>query len=191
MNGLLFIRHAETDLAGTFCGHSDPPVNARGREQIQALIARLADDSINAIYSSDLSRAVTTASALAQAFGAPLTTSAALREIHFGHWEGLTWNEIERRDAAYAKQWTEAFPHLSAPGGEEYSRFEARIRSEVDRLLLVARHKRVAVVTHAGVIRLVLETYCGYTAQQAWEQTASYCGTFTCASSPTLHEAPA
>jgi alpha-ribazole phosphatase len=191
MNGLLFIRHAETDLAGTFCGHSDPPVNARGHEQIQALIERLTDDSIDAIYSSDLSRAVTTAKALAQAFGAPVTTSAALREIHFGQWEGLNWDEIERRDAAYARHWTEAFPHLPAPGGEEYSRFEARMRSEVDGLLHLAQDKRIAVVTHAGVIRLVLETYCGYTAQQAWEQTASYCGTFTCASSPTLHEAPA
>ena len=191
MNGLLFIRHAETDLAGTFCGHSDPPVNARGHQQIQALMRCLADEPIDAIYSSDLSRAVITANAFAEAFGARVTTSPTLREIHFGQWEGLTWNEIERRDAAYAKHWTEAFPHLPAPGGELFAQFEARVRSEVDRLLLLAQDKRIAVVTHAGVMRLVLETYCGYTAQRARAQTASYCCTFTCAPSLTPHEVTA
>jgi broad specificity phosphatase PhoE len=188
MNDLLFIRHAETDLAGTFCGHSDPPVNTRGHEQIRALMQYLADESFDAVYSSDLTRAIATASALSERFGATLTTTPALREIHFGQWEELTWNEIEHRDAAYANQWAEAFPKLPAPGGELFAHFEARIRSEVDRLLLLAQDKRIAVVTHAGVMRLVLEIYCGFTAQQAWEQTASYCCTFTCAPSLIQHE---
>jgi broad specificity phosphatase PhoE len=188
MNGLLIIRHAETGLAGAFCGHTDPPVNAHGQQQIRDLIERLADESIDAIWSSDLSRAVTTANALARAFDATVTTSRALREINFGEWEGLKWNEIELRDQAYARRWIEAFPHLPAPGGELFSDFEARVQSEVDRLLLLAQDKRIAVVTHAGVMRLVLETYCGYTAEQAWEQTRPYCCSFTCAPSPIQHE---
>jgi broad specificity phosphatase PhoE len=191
MNGLLFIRHAETSLAGAFCGHTDPPVNARGKQQIDDLIGRLTHESIDAIYSSDLSRAITTANALSHAFSAPVTTSSALREIHFGQWEGLKWNEIELRDGGYAKRWTEAFPHLSAPGGELFSNFEARVRSEVDRLFVLAQDKRIAVVTHAGVMRLVLERYCGYTAHQAWQQTSAHCSTFTCASSPILYEVTA
>ena len=176
MIGLLFIRHAETDLAGAFCGHSDPPVNARGQRQIHDLIQRLAHEPIDAIYSSDLSRAVTTASALAQSLHAPVTTSPALRELHFGEWEGRTWNEIERSDAAFARRWTEAFPHLHAPGGELFAHFETRVRSEVDRLLLLAQDKRIAVVTHAGVMRVVLENYCGYTSQSAF--TAMFRRTF-------------
>ena len=191
MNGLLFIRHAQTDLAGTFCGHTDPAVNARGQQQLRDLIQRVAHESIDAIYSSDLSRAVTTANALAQAFGAPVIASIALREIHFGQWEGRTWNEIERRDTAYAKRWTEAFPHLPAPDGERFADFETRVRSEVDRLSILAQDRRIAVVTHAGVMRLVLEAYCGYTAERAWEQTASYCCTFSCALSPISHEVTA
>jgi broad specificity phosphatase PhoE len=191
MNGLLFIRHAETDLAGTFCGHSDPLVNAHGHEQIHALMQSLHDESIDAIYSSDLRRAVTTANALAEAFHAPVTTNSVLREIHFGQWEGLPWSEIEHRDPAYARRWTEAFPHLPAPGGELFAHFEARVRSEVDRLLLLAQDKRISVVTHAGVMRLVLQTYCGCTAPQAWEQTASYCCTFPCVPSLIPHEVTA
>jgi alpha-ribazole phosphatase len=191
MNGLLFIRHAETDLAGTFCGQSDPPVNARGHQQIQALLQQLAHESIDAIYSSDLSRAVTTAQAVAQAFRTPATTSPNLREIHFGQWEGLTWSEIEHRDAAYARQWTESFPHMPAPGGELFAQFESRVRTEVDRLLLLAQDRRIAVVAHAGVMRLVLQTYCGCTTQESWDKTASYCCTFTCATSSIPHEVSA
>jgi broad specificity phosphatase PhoE len=40
MDSLLFIRHAETDLAGRFCGHSDPPVNKRGHRQIKELLRK-------------------------------------------------------------------------------------------------------------------------------------------------------
>ena len=55
MSGLLFIRHAETDMAGTFCGHSDPSVNARGKQQILNLVAHLKPTkTIDEVYCSDL-----------------------------------------------------------------------------------------------------------------------------------------
>src|SRR5215470_20225471 len=110
MNTLLFIRHAETDMAGRFCGHTDPPVNERGHRQIETLLETLKDESIDAIYTSDLKRAVTTAEAIATAFQIKSTQVTTLREIYFGDWEGLTWQEIEARDAAYARDWSEAYP---------------------------------------------------------------------------------
>ena len=63
MNSVLFIRHAETDMAGTFCGHSNPPINARGRQQIQTLMDALKGEEINCIFTSDLERAPATAAA--------------------------------------------------------------------------------------------------------------------------------
>jgi broad specificity phosphatase PhoE len=104
MSELIFIRHAETDLAGTFCGHSDPPINARGQIQVNDLIVRLGSGPFDAIYSSDLLRAVDTATALAQALAVSCATTADMREIHFGEWEGLTWTKIESRDADYTEQ---------------------------------------------------------------------------------------
>jgi len=181
MNGLLFIRHAETEMSGRFCGHSDPPVNARGKRQISALIARLAPETIDAVYCSNLRRAVVTADALAKALSVPVTRRRGLREIGFGDWEGLTWAEIEQRNPGEARQWMEAFPNLPAPGGESFADFEDKVLHEVEHLLLLAEHKRIAVVTHGGVMRVVLRALHGCSDKDAWDKTKSYCCSFACA----------
>ena len=67
MSELLFIRHAETDMAGTFCGHCDPELNARGRDQLADLINRLGKEEIGVVYASDLRRAHATGMAIANA----------------------------------------------------------------------------------------------------------------------------
>ena len=185
MSGILFIRHAATDMAGTFCGHSDPPVNAQGREQIENMLACLSDEAWDAVYSSDLKRAVTTAEPLARASHCHVVTTPGLREIHFGSWEGLTWKQIEERDAAYAQRWIESFPFLDAPMGESFAVFEQRVLKEVERLSRIAEGKRVAVVTHGGVMRVVLRKWLGCTEQQSWEQTKTYCSTFFCSTQVT------
>ena len=179
MNGLLFIRHAETDLAGTFCGHSDPPINTRGYAQVNNLIAQLSSEPFDAIYSSDLRRATDTAAALAQAFHVPCLTSPNLREIHFGDWESLTWEEIKKRDPDYAQRWADSFPAFPAPGGEVFADFEQRVLHEMTHLFRLATNKRIAVVTHGGVMRVVLRTFLGHTEQEAWELTRPYCSFFS------------
>jgi alpha-ribazole phosphatase len=188
MKGLIFIRHAETDLAGTFCGHTDPPLNARGQMQVADLIARLTSESFEEICSSDLRRAADTATSVAQAFAVPCTTTANLREISFGDWEAMTWPEIERSDADYARSWTQSFPDLTAPGGEPFAMFERRVLQEIDHLLRRAEDKRIAVVTHGGVMRIVLRTLLGRTEQQAWELTKPYCSFFVYAGAPASEE---
>jgi alpha-ribazole phosphatase len=102
MKELLLIRHAETDMAGTFCGHSDPEINSRGQDQISDLIKKLAGEKIGLVCTSDLRRAVTTAKAIATYFNVDCQAHPALREINFGRWEGLAWREIEERDPHYA-----------------------------------------------------------------------------------------
>ena len=178
MNTLLFIRHAETDMAGRFCGHTDPPVNERGHRQIEKLLETLKNESIDAIYTSDLKRAVTTAEAIATVFELKLTQVTTLREIYFGDWEGLTWKEIEARDAAYARNWSEAYPQLPPPGGEPFASFQSRIVIEVQHLLTMADQKCIAIVTHAGVMRVVLRAFSGVDEATAWERTKTYCSFF-------------
>lgn len=178
MESLLFIRHAETDLAGRFCGQSNPLVNERGFRQIEELLETLRAESIDAVYSSDLSRSVTTADAIGRTFGVSPITVPGLREINFGEWEGLSWAQIENRDLAYARRWSEAYPNLPAPGGEPFEAFQSRVLAEIDRLLVISSLKCAAVVTHAGVLRVVLRSRCGFDEQEAWEQTKAYCGIF-------------
>jgi broad specificity phosphatase PhoE len=175
---LLFIRHAETDLAGRFCGHSDPPVNEHGLRQVEELIERLRTESIDAIYASDLSRSLTTAHAIGRAFALSPIPVPELREIDFGQWEGLSWQEIEGRDRIYACRWSKAYPDLPAPGGERFGAFESRVLSALKHLLAITSHRCAAVVTHAGVMRVVLRSLCGLEEQEAWERTKAYCGYF-------------
>jgi alpha-ribazole phosphatase len=177
MSELLFIRHAETDMTGTFCGHSDPELNDRGRAQLGELINRLRIEEIGAVYTSDLRRAHTTAMAIAEAFRVDCHVRSALREINFGQWEGTTWKEIERRDDVYARRWITEYPRLPAPDGESLIDFERRVLDEVTSLSLqaAAAEYRIAVVTHAGVLRTVLCALHGCSESNAWEQTRSVC----------------
>ncbi len=178
MSGITFIRHAATDMTGTFCGHSDPPVNALGQQQIKNMLALLSNEAWDAVYSSDLKRAIATAEPLARASHRRVATTVGLREIHFGKWEGLTWQQIEQRDAAYAQRWIESFPSLPAPSGEAFASFERRVLGEMERILRIAEGNRIAIVTHGGVMRVVLRTFLGYTEQDAWERTKTYCSMF-------------
>jgi len=177
MSELIFIRHAETDMAGTFCGHCDPELNARGRDQVADLIDSLSKEEIRAVYTSDLRRAHTTAMAIAKSFGVDCYVRSALREISFGKWEGATWEEIEQRNSTYARRWVAEYPRLPAPDGERVRDFERRVLDEVKFLSLQAEPAdcRIAVVTHAGVLRTLLCVLHGCSAASAWEQTRSYC----------------
>jgi len=188
MSLLIFIRHAETDMAGTFCGQSDPPINTAGQMQVADLIVRLAVETFDMIYSSDLQRAVDTATPIAEAFNLPLYKTSDLREVHFGDWEGLTWNEIEERDPDYAQRWLQSFPSLPAPQGESFAAFESRILQEVTHLKNMEQGKKVIVVTHGGVMRVVLRTLLGYTEQAAHDITKAYCSSFECAEAAATHK---
>ncbi|MDQ2833192.1 MAG: alpha-ribazole phosphatase family protein [Acidobacteriota bacterium] len=174
MSDILFIRHAETDMAGTFCGHSDPELNQRGFEQVAELIETLRGQDIRAVFTSNLRRSHSTANAIARHFGLECTVLPALREIYFGEWEGLRWAEIESRDKAFAQRWMADFPNLPAPGGEPVVDFETRVLEAVKTISTHCLGGTPAVVTHAGVIRTVLRKLQGCSAAEAWEKTSAY-----------------
>jgi broad specificity phosphatase PhoE len=174
MSRVLFIRHAETEMAGRYCGHSDPDLNARGRAQLTGLTRLLAEEMLDTVYSSDLRRAANTAQAIAASRNIPQVLRPALREIAFGDWEGLTWKQIERLDPEYAHKWVTSYPNLHAPSGERFEDFERRVLTEVSHLVDRSRGP-IAVVTHGGVLRVVLRHLCGYSDPKAWQETQQYC----------------
>jgi alpha-ribazole phosphatase/probable phosphoglycerate mutase len=179
MTETLLIRHPETDLAGTFCGHSDPPINAAGHAQLETLLKRLQDEELEAVYTSDLQRAHTLAAAIAGAHQILCITRSALREIDFGDWESLTWAKIEQRSPEQAAAWLGAFPDQPAPNGEAFADFEARVLGELDRILS-GLQERIAIVTHAGVIRAILTARAGIDEATAWSLTKPCCCVIRC-----------
>jgi alpha-ribazole phosphatase/probable phosphoglycerate mutase len=179
MTEILLVRHAETDLKGTFCGHSDPPLNNAGRAQLPAILDAIGNRPLEIILSSDLLRARQTAEVLAQHYGAKLLLRPGLREIFFGEWEGLRWEQIEERDPSFARAWMKSFPSLTPPGGESILDFEARIRNELLYMSELARDSAVIVVTHAGVMRAMLKSQ-GLSDQETWAATRDYGAVLPC-----------
>lgn len=174
MNRIIFVRHAKTDMAGTFCGHSDPPLNERGRAQLENLIDRLRGEEFHKIFTSDLTRARQTAYAASAHFGLDTIERPGLREIYFGEWEGLSWSKIESLNPAFAKRWLLEYPKLSAPAGETFPTFEARVRRETEFLLQQAAQFPLLVVTHAGFLRVALGCRYGGAKKEALETTPDY-----------------
>jgi adenosylcobinamide-GDP ribazoletransferase len=118
MSRVLFIRHAETEMAGRFCGHSDPDLNAQGRMRSSPgwPTCSLRSRSMGSIAATCV-RARSTAQAIAAADDIPLVLRPALREIDFGQWEGLSWEQIEQMDPEYARSGWHAIPTFPRPRG--------------------------------------------------------------------------
>lgn len=176
MSALVLIRHAETDLARKFCGHSDPGLNAVGLHLLSSLAQELAPLGISSILSSDLRRASGTATALAERLRVPVEFRPGLREIHFGLWEGLSWEEVEQQYPNEARLWMREFPMRPAPGGEAYRDFVARVENEFTKIINYqsAKSATPAVVTHRGVMQCALTRFFGFSEGVARKRTADY-----------------
>ncbi|WP_242338472.1 MULTISPECIES: histidine phosphatase family protein [Anaeromyxobacter] len=154
---LLLVRHGETDwnAAGRWQGQTDVPLNATGRAQALALAARLRAEGVRAIATSDLCRARGTAEIVGEALGLEVAfVDADLRERAYGHWEGLTRCECERR---FPEEWARhvSDPRAPPPAGESMDALLARVVPAIGRA--AERLESPAVlVTHGGVMRAFL-----------------------------------
>ena len=161
---LLLIRHAQTvwNATGRVQGQADPPLSDLGRAQCAALGQRLAGFELDALYSSDLGRARLTADAIAAATGAPVQLDAGLREVGLGEWEGIDRERLARDYPALFEVWRRAPSWDIVPGGEGGDEFRRRVVDTVSRLVAGAPDAAtVALVTHIGVIRMVLSMVAG------------------------------
>ncbi|MCW5633973.1 MAG: histidine phosphatase family protein [Rubrivivax sp.] len=164
MTELLFIRHGETDWnrEQRFQGQIDVPLNRTGREQAARVAGRLAGDLHDALYSSDLVRARETAQPLADAWRVAAAFSKGLREQHFGVLEGLDVPTIKARHPDLWARWLEHRGDFALPGGGESLRqFHARVLAAVRELAEAHAGRRLALVTHGGVLDMLWRTAHG------------------------------
>jgi broad specificity phosphatase PhoE len=150
---LILVRHAHTPMAGKFCGQIDPPLSTEGMAQLAELKEKLAPHRFTNIFSSDLLRTRQTAEPTAKDRNLPVQLLRSLREIAFGRWEGLDWDQVVAQDPDSAQQWLDHYPSLPAPGGEGVEPFRRRIREAMDTIADQVPGGCALVVTHAGVIR--------------------------------------
>ena len=151
---VIAIRHGETawNVDTRVQGHLDIPLNDTGRWQAHRMALALADDGIEALYTSDLWRAYDTALALSRATGLHPVTDEGLRERGFGEFEGLTFAEIGRRWPDQSERWRKRDPHFGPEGGERLVDFYARVIDSASRLAAAHPGQTIALVAHGGVM---------------------------------------
>jgi len=151
---VLLIRHGQSEgnAERRFGGHTATPLSPRGRKQAAATAEALKNDSISAIYSSDLARAIETAKPLATLTGLPINSTDAFRERSVGVMEGLTFEDAaQKHPDEYAALLRRDFEHV-LNGGESYRQLLDRARNKLDEVIAKHRGGRIAVFSHTGTI---------------------------------------
>lgn len=161
----LLIRHAQTiwNASSRIQGQADPPLSDEGRDQCARLRERVKDAPIQRLYTSDLDRARRTAEAVAgdRERLEPIL-DPRLREVDLGEWEGATSASLETGWPDRYKAGLENPSWDLVPGGEGEAAFQAGVVSAMGEVLGGAGDSEtIAVVTHIGVIRLLLATITG------------------------------
>jgi len=156
---LLLVRHGETEWnqENRWQGQADVPLSEAGRIQAHRLAQRLMAEGrrIQAMYTSDLSRAAQTAEILGAVLGVRPASDLAWREMDIGVWSGLTTAEVIAR---HAEEWERlrAGEDLPRGGGETFAQFQERLVRGAWRLLENHAGEDVAIVTHGGAVRAFL-----------------------------------
>lgn len=170
MTKVIFVRHGETSWnhSKRYQGHSDIPLNEKGLQQARMVARRLAKESISAIYSSDLLRAVQTAEIIGKEHSLQPSLFPDFREVNFGLWEGLTYEEImadwsELLSAIYSKPGSTCIPK-----GESF--YDVQKRTTLGLSKCIANHpeETIVLVSHGGTMRVLLCDALGLAVENMW-----------------------
>lgn len=164
VTNLILIRHAETSCnhTGQYQGQIDNELSTIGKNQAKALAKSFYFDAINnknyidAIYSSDLKRAQKTATYISKQLCIPINLMKNLREISFGLWEGLTFDEIYNKWPKEAAQFIETPALVKIPQGESVIELQQRAMLALDKICKNHINQTVIIVTHGGFIKTVI-----------------------------------
>lgn len=145
------------------------PLSDVGRRQAAALARRLAREEIHAVYASDLQRAWETATVIAAPHGLSVHPEPRLREMNFGAWEGLTFDEIEQRyPGTFTALQTDPL-NAAPPNGETMAQVTDRVQAALDDILGAHLNQNVLLVGHGGSFQMLMCLILGLTPRARWQ----------------------
>ncbi len=171
MTTLIVVRHgqSQSNLDRRFTGQLETPLTELGHLQAEATATLLANTKIDAIYSSDLSRATETAEHTARGRGLAIIKRPALREVNAGAWEGKLYDELRVQFGEGYERWIKDIGHAHPDNGESTLELAARVYAEIDRIVAENPEKCVAVFTHATPVRMLACRWFGIPPERAAE----------------------
>ena len=151
---LYLVRHGQSagNAEGRFGGHSPTPLSELGRQQAEMTAHALSKEKIDAVYSSDLLRAIQTAQPLAERLNLTLRTVAAFRERKVGVLEGLTFDESKERFPQDYYALVNRNIHHVITDGESYRQLLKRATNALHEVLRTHYGGKVVIFSHTGAI---------------------------------------
>ncbi|KKN37401.1 hypothetical protein LCGC14_0763860 [marine sediment metagenome] len=159
-----WVRHGPTHEK-TFVGWRDVPADLSDTAQIDRLTQHLPPKAL--LLSSDLSRAVTTADVLTLPTRTRLAHEAALRELNFGHWDGMRASDISTSHPELSRAYWTTPGDVAAPEGESWNQAALRINAAVDRINARYPGTDIIAVAHFGTILTQVQRALGVDAHAA------------------------
>jgi broad specificity phosphatase PhoE len=155
---LLLIRHGEVEARyqGIFGGRIDMNLSPTGKRQAKILADYLRNKTIDAIYASPMKRVQQTLAPTLKNNGLEQTIFPGLREIDFGDWTGLNWENVRDKFNFAVHEWLEQVEKPGSPNGESGKTFRARVEPCLRAILEKHRGENIAIFCHGGVIRMLL-----------------------------------
>ncbi|MFJ5296928.1 alpha-ribazole phosphatase family protein [Pseudomonas sp. NPDC088368] len=148
------LRHGETEQGGGLRGSLDDALTPTGWQQMRDAVALRGE--WDQIVSSPLQRCARFAEELSVRLSLPLQLEPDLQELHFGDWEGVSTAQLMETDAEGLGRFWENPYTFTPPNGEPVSRFSQRVHGAVRRLHGAYEGERILLISHGGVMRLLL-----------------------------------
>ena len=150
----IVVRHGETiwNTQKRLQGHQDSPLTPLGLQQADAVAERLTTEKFDALYSSDLPRAIRTAETIAKRIAHTILPDPRLRERNYGLFEGLTTVEIAERFPKDYQRFLARERDYQIPSGESLADKYRRVIACIEDLASRHPEQRVIIVTHGGVL---------------------------------------
>ncbi|HYE82748.1 MAG TPA: alpha-ribazole phosphatase [Clostridia bacterium] len=174
ITGLYLVRHGETELntAGVYYGWTDCSLSEKGITQGSDLADILQNVTFDAVISSSLARAVLTSAIVSGFTPEEIIKDDRLRELNFGEWEGLHYNEVMEKHKDAWEKWGSDWKNTAPPGGESFNQIYSRVKSCIEDVLKDYRGKRLLIVSHQGVMRIIPMVLMGLSEEAYWSFTA-------------------
>jgi broad specificity phosphatase PhoE len=148
---------------------TDVELSPDGIRQAEQLGNYLSSEKIDAVYSSNLKRALVTAETIASRHQPGVITCAELREVNFGELEGLAFDEIGQRYPELTEAWVKRDTKLKYPGGDSLDEFSRRVGTFLNRLDKHTAEETILIVAHSGVLRTLICQLLGIGLERRWQ----------------------
>ena len=155
---LYLLRHGEVEAKyhRVFGGKIDMELSPLGHDQVKALADYFLRHPPHVMYASPMKRVQQTLAPLAKWTGLEPIILPGLREVDFGEWTGLSWEQVYERFKVSAFDWLNQLESGSIAQAESTADFRKRVDESLRQILTESAHKEIAVVAHGGTIRMLL-----------------------------------